>query len=58
MWQCQHEPWCKDHLRYSIVRERACTEDKEGNVLESDPSDGKVVHADCSNCYANADWVD
>ena len=58
MWQAKHEPWCDDQSRFSIVRERVCSEDVEGNVLESDPSQGEVVHADCSNCYAPADWIE
>lgn len=58
MWKCQHEPQCTDQSRYSIVRERACSEDKEGNVLESDPSNGEVVHSDCSCCFAPAEWVE
>ena len=57
-WQCQHKPHCKDQSRFSIVRERACVEDKDGNVLQAEPSDGEVVHADCSDCYADANWVE
>lgn len=58
MWQADHTPQCADHSRYSIVWERACVEDKDGNVLESDASEGEVVHADCSECYAEAEWVE
>ena len=58
MWQCKHKPHCTNHSRYSIVRERACVEDKDGNVLEVEPSDGIVVHADCSECYAEAEWIE
>ncbi len=58
MWQANHKPDCTNQSRYSIVRERACVEDKGGNVLNSEPSDGEVVHADCSECYAKAEWVE
>ncbi len=58
MWKANHKPQCTDQSRYSIVRERAGVEDKEGNVVQSDPSVGEVVHADCSECYAEAEWVE
>ena len=58
MWKADHEPHCTDQSRYSIVRETARVEDKDGNVLEADPSIGEVVHADCSDCYAEAEWVE
>ena len=56
MWQANHKAECKDQSRYAIVRERLCYEDKDGNVLVVDPSDGTVVHADCADCYAKAEW--
>jgi len=58
MWKADHKPHCTDQSRFSIVRERASVEDKDGNVLEADPSDGLVVHGDCSDCYAEAEWVE
>ena len=58
MWKAKHKPECTDHSRFSIVRERACVEDADGNVLDADTSQGEVVHADCSKCYAEAEWVE
>ncbi len=58
MWKADHKIECADQSRFSIVRERACVEDKDGDVLQAETSDGEVVHADCSDCYASAEWVE
>ena len=58
MWKADHKPHCTNQEAFSIVRERACVEDKGGNVLEADPSSGEVVHANCSECHAKAEWVE
>ncbi|KKK63279.1 hypothetical protein LCGC14_2995860, partial [marine sediment metagenome] len=55
-WKANHKAGCKEPSYYA-VRERACMEDRDGNVLDADPSDGKMVHADCSECGARAEWV-
>ncbi|GAI75534.1 unnamed protein product [marine sediment metagenome] len=61
MWVCQHKPQCNDQSRYTIVRERACIEDKDGNVLDANPSGSEEVKDTlkwgyCSDCRALAGW--
>lgn len=52
-WKAKHKPDCTDQSHYSVVKEYACVQDVDGNVLDADPH-GEVVHADCSFCYAEA----
>ena len=52
-WKAKHKRKCTKKSRYAVVREYACVEDIDGNVLDADPH-GEVVHADCDCCYAKA----
>jgi hypothetical protein len=56
MWKCEHEYWCNDQSRFDIVRGQCCVEDKDGNILVTVPGRGEVVFANCSKCYAPAEW--
>lgn len=58
MWKINHETWCEEHNRVHVIRERLAVEDINGNVLESDPSDGDTVSAGCAECRAQAEWVE
>lgn len=57
MWNCKHEPWCKEPGKITVVRELITIETLAGKVLETDIT-GDVIKADCHNCHAPAEWED
>lgn len=57
MWDCKHEPDCQDQTRYDVTYDRQAVLDNEGNIVEAEPTDGKMVLAFCACCDAKATWI-
>lgn len=55
MWECKHEPWCKDQSKYLVMYDAVVVKDTNYNSI------GKVEFTDvqdkeCANCHAHAEW--